>query len=87
MINETKLRPEQRKVIELFKSGNFSIHYHGNGQCSVYANRFEYTEFIDGEGNDANPGKEIYDTCDTYGYLPEIVELLVIALGGKSGTA
>lgn len=87
MINQKKLTPKQKAVIALFKSGNFSVHCHDFCQYSVYTNRFEYKEFTDEEGNELNPGKEIYDTRDASGYLPEIVELLVMALGGKSGTA
>lgn len=42
---------------------------------------------MDEEGNDLKPGEEVYFSCETEGYLPEIVKLLVQALGGKTGTA
>lgn len=83
-----KLSNVERELINLLKSGNFSVHYHDNGSGSVYTNRFEYEAFTDPDtGKELHPGKEVFQfDGNTEGYLPEIIKYLVIALGGKCGT-
>jgi len=80
------LTKEQKAVIELFKTGNFSVHYHDFCVCSVFKDRFDY-DFVDAETGEDIPREEVYEPGDDVGYLPEIVQLLVLALGGKSGSA
>lgn len=68
-----------KKLIELFKSGDFTIHYNDNGCCSVYKGRFkDYFSKPEDIESVAEFG------CDFNGYLPREVALLVEALGGKS---
>ena len=61
------------KIIQLLKSGDFTVAYHDNGVCSIYKGKHKYEDLPD----------SIYEPDDTDGYAPEIVELLVKALGGK----
>lgn len=68
-----------KKIIELLKSGNFTLHYHDNGACDLYK----------GIHKEILPNKEIASFSlgfNNEGYLPKEVELLVKALGGESGT-
>ncbi len=67
------------ELIELFKSGDFTIAYHDNGHCCVYAGKWNYDDLPEKEEAE-------FDTNDTYGYLPKIVELLTKALGGETQT-
>lgn len=69
-------RAEQLKLL---KSGDFTIAYHDNGQCTLYKGKHEY---------DSLPEKGVADYYDHdgEGYLPPIVQLLVDALGGASET-
>lgn len=88
MLNELKLSSDQKEAIKVLKSGNFSIHYHNNGSGSIYKNRFEYDDFMDEEGNDIQQ-EEVYsfNYDASIGYLPEIVQLLTLALGGNADSA
>lgn len=66
-----------KKIIDLLKSGNFTIAYHDNGQCGLYKGKLDYDDLPEKEerlfeGNHA-----------ALGYAPEIVCILVEALGGK----
>jgi len=64
------------KIIELLKSGNFTIAYHDNQSPALYKGHWEYEQLEN--------KKEIpIDNFDD-GYCPEIVALLTKALGGKS---
>ncbi len=67
----------QKQVIELLKTGNFTIAYHDNGSPYLYKGHMTYEE-LEEEG-------DTYDfPNDFLGYCPEVVELLVKALGGKA---
>lgn len=68
-----------KKIIELMKSGNFTIAYHDNGQCSLYKGKFEYDDLPEKSEHDFEYG-------DSEGYTPHVVQLLVKALGGASET-
>lgn len=63
-------------IIELLKSGNFTIAYHDNQSPSLYEGRHTYEELEDKEEIQL----EIFDG----GYVPDIVCYLVEALGGRS---
>jgi len=65
---------DRKKVIDLLKTGNFTIAYHDNGDCRIYKGHKTYEECE----------KEIYSPEENYdGYTPEIVEMLVRALQGE----
>lgn len=66
-----------KDLVQLFKSGDFTIAYHDNGVASVYKGKHK--------NYDSLPEKEVHQfDCDTDGYLPKEVKLLTEALGGKS---
>lgn len=57
------IKRPKKEVMELLKSGNFSVHYHDNGSGSIYENRFEYDDFQDMEGKCLNLVTTNKDTC------------------------
>lgn len=67
----------KKAVIELLKTGNFTIAYHDNGRCGIYEKKLSYDNLPD-DG-------EVYecDCEDMEGYIPSEVALLVKALGGR----
>ena len=66
----------KKGMIELLKSGDFTIAYHDNCSPSLYKGKHEYDELPDEVDYDFDFGNN--------GYIPEVVEILVEALGGKS---
>jgi len=68
----------KRKIIELLKSGDFTILYHDNECCSLYKGRLKEYDDCPEEADHE------FDDLNQAGYLPSVVELLVEALGGKS---
>lgn len=66
-----------RELIELIKSGDFTIVYHDNGCCDIYKGKYDDYDDV--------PLKAVrtFD-CEFDGYLPNEVMFLVQALGGKS---
>jgi len=65
---------EREKVIELLKSGKFTIAYHDQGYCTIHKGKISYEE----TGDD-----QVRDCDNTFnGYIPEIVQLLTEALKG-----
>lgn len=80
---------KQLRVIELFKTGNFSIHFHDSAYGSVYEGRYEYDELNDEDCEPKPEIKEVYEFneyTNREGYLLDIINLLVTALGGKAGS-
>lgn len=74
----------QKKIIELLKSGNFSLYYHDSDNCTLHNGHISYEE-TDLEEYPEN--KEVATLGDlTDGYLPDIVILMAKALGGKVGS-
>ena len=90
MAGERGLRPQslgmnklhmltEKQLLELFRSGNFTIAYHDNQDCSVYEGRYkDYEDLPDIKGALHN------DSGYTDGYTPSIVYILVKALKGKT---
>jgi hypothetical protein len=67
------------KVIEIMRTGDFTIAYHDNDGGCFYKGKYKYEDL---------PEEADYE-FDLYGqssYLPEAVELLTRALGGKSNS-
>jgi hypothetical protein len=66
-------------LINLLKSGNFTIAYHDNQDGCVYEGRIDNYGKLpeDGEVDD-------FYSWDHDGYLPYIVKMLVKALGGEA---
>lgn len=67
-----------KKIIELLKSGDFTIAYHDSGEPTLYKGRHKYDD-LPNESIDFVP-----DYHGTNGYVPPLVDLLVKALGGKT---
>jgi len=65
------------KLIKILQSGNFSLHYHDECVCSIYKGKGKYGKF-GGEPEDAL----IEFDCESEGFAPGEVMLLVQALGG-----
>jgi hypothetical protein len=66
---------KENKIVELLRSGDFTIAYHDNGYACLYKGKFDY---------DSLPKKELSDfDGGDIGYAPNVVVLLVAALGGK----
>jgi hypothetical protein len=70
---------DDKEIIQLLKSGKFTIAYHDQGSCSLYEDKIKYYDDLPVDGELAN--FESWD-CEE-GYLPKIVRLLVEALGGE----
>lgn len=69
----------EKEIIKLLKTGNFTIAYHDSSYCQLYKGKFDY-ENLPEDGGD-------YDFEGEYdGYIPEIVYVLVKALNGKVET-
>jgi len=65
-----------KEIIELMKTGNFTIAYHDSGVCGLYEGKFEYDEL---------PEKAFHEfDCEFDGYESRELQLLVKALGGLS---
>jgi hypothetical protein len=64
-----------KEIINLLRSGNFTIYYHDNGQCMLFNGK--HSEVTLPEKEDAS-----FDLSGGDGYAPEIVCLLVAALHG-----
>ena len=73
-----------KKIIELFKSGDFTIIYWDNDEPTLYRGKWDKDkEFKKDDYKEMN--KHVIDLQEYHSsYLPVIVELLVKALGGKS---
>jgi hypothetical protein len=74
------IRPQMNheEIINILKSGNFTVAYHDNSYCCLYEGKHDYENL---------PDKEVavfYNTDISLGYCPGIVNLLVTALGGKA---
>lgn len=66
----------EKQLIKLLKTGNFTVLYHDNGSCGFYKGKFKY--------DDPKERKPILSCdCQFDGYLPKEVELLIKALGGS----
>jgi hypothetical protein len=70
---------KHKKIIELFKTSDFTIAYHDSSHAYVYKGKHNYEDLS---------GDEYFDfNYDSEGYIPLEVALLVKALGGKCVSA
>lgn len=67
---------KRQKVVELLRSGNFTVIYDDNGSGSIYKGKHDY-------GNCLQKDKVVDFGGQGWGYTPEEVELLIEALGGE----
>ena len=74
-----------KKLIDLFKTGDFTIIYWDRNVASIYKGKWNFNkEFIKDEYEEMGKSLVVELDCDGYGYCPEIVEILSKALGGKT---
>lgn len=74
----------QRQIVNLLKSGNFTIVYWDSQDPTLYKGKWDYNkEFEKDDYATMDKSKVDYSWWDE-GYVPGIVTLLVKALGGKS---
>ena len=70
---------KREEILALLKSGDFTIAYHDSGDAYLYRGRHEYDKL-------KSKDKVHAFDYDSEGYIPMEVQLLVEALGGKTGT-
>lgn len=76
---------KEDRLMRVLRSGDFTIAYHDNGYCSVYATRVNgYKELPQGASEDVEIAQ--YDTHQFDGYLPDVVAALCRALRGAAVT-
>lgn len=73
----------KKKIIDILKSGNFTIVYHDNEYCSLYKGHHKYDDLTDDDGEEIVKEEAQLIKCNGDGYIPEEVMYLVKALGGK----
>lgn len=73
---ENNFTKTELEIIELFKTGDFTIAYHDHGYACIYKGKFEYENL---------PEKENYSMDNSFaeGYAPAVVILLTAALYGE----
>jgi len=81
-----KMTKKEQKIVELLKTGNFTLHYWDNGECTLYKGMHDEEEL--GMLTDKAHEEIIVAEFDNVfeGYLSKEVELLVAALGGQAGS-
>lgn len=74
----------QEKIIEMLKSGDFTIIYWDNEEPTLYQKRWDrHEEYERDEYATMNKFEVVFGATNN-GYVPTIVELLTEALGGKA---
>lgn len=77
-------KEELKAIIALLKSGDFTIAGHDGGVFSLYKGRYKNYDSIP-----EDTSEEVYifeDWTNDNGYITEIIDVLVKALGGKTNT-
>jgi len=75
----------KRKLLELFRSGDFTIVYWDRVAPSIYKGKWNiHKESKRDEYETMNKSEVVYPFYEMGGYCPDIVALLVEALKGKS---
>ena len=72
------------KLIKLFKSGDFTIVYWDSEEPTIYKGKWDiHKEFERDEYITMNKSLIDFPQYNMVGYIPDVVKLLVKALGGK----
>jgi hypothetical protein len=76
----------KKELIEIIKSGNFTVYYHDNGSSNIYEGK--YTEEYFDELIEENKFDDFDDENNIFissfdGYYTEDLALLIKALGGN----
>ena len=67
---------KRRKIVELLKSGNFTVSYSDIGICCIYEGKYEHDNLPE------IPFHEF--SCEMNGYMPVEMMLFIEALNGKA---
>lgn len=76
---------KEKEIIEILKSGNFTIYYHDNGESVIYKGKYTMSfleKLQDDKFDKFEDENKIFDSSSD-GYYTQDLELLVKALGGK----
>lgn len=74
------MKKTKKQIIELLKSGNFTLAYHDKEYCCLYEGHHSYDEL------ESEQEIFFFESYDSEGYIPGEVRLLIEALGGKCET-
>ena len=72
------------EVVEILKSGDFTIIYWDNATPSLYKGKWEANEKYDGYYDEMGKAEILLDDFFDNGYCPAIVYLLTVALNGSA---
>lgn len=72
-----------KKIIDILKSGNFTLVYHDNQSCILYKGKHTYNDLTDKDGDPIVKEEAVFEGWSYDGYIPLEVAALVKALGGK----
>jgi len=75
---------KEKGIVELLKSGNFTIIYWERGVTSIYKGKWNFTKEFEKDEYEEMGKSLIIELDGVDGYCPGIVELLSKALGGKT---
>lgn len=75
----------KKELLELLKSGNFTVASHDYGQVSIYKGK--HNGYNSNGEEPEFPAKEVksFELGDAYGYMQDIVSIFAEALGGNNG--
>ena len=77
----------KKQLLNLFKSGDFTIIYWDRSEPTIYKGKWEYRkEYKKDEYATMDKSTILYPMYEMNGYVPDIVKLLSEALGGKADT-
>lgn len=77
----------EKDIIKLFKSGNFTIVYWDNECPTIYKGKWDINEEYEKDDyKEMNKHEINIDMYDNNGYIPDIVDWLAKALDGKTDT-
>lgn len=68
----------EQEIIDLLKTGDFTVAFHDQGECSIYKGIFEYDDLPEKEDYTV-----IFGGASDDGYAPALVIYLCEALKGK----
>jgi hypothetical protein len=81
------MKKTREQIIQILKSGDFTIYYHDNEAPTLYQKKWDMDEENDRDECETVKKFEIdFDDYGGGGYCPEIVDLLTEALGGVTGS-
>lgn len=76
----------KEQIVEMLKSGDFTIFYNNNEAPTLYQKRWDMEEECERDEYETLNKFEVEFSDFNSGYCPEIVRLLTEALGGLSGS-